>query len=215
LRRRTPAGGALRRACLGSPSIGCRRPSAAVAKILSSPSVRRSGRAAMRWARRYEIGSTSNGFRRRRSPPGFTRHRQACQQIRPCARFQLAVEPITGSLTVGRVHALSSKPRAFRLLKSSAPISAQPVTRRCSARIGATGLSPVAWLRLSEARSKFSGLSFYFWVFTSWVSIATFASRSACALLARPTCSKVTRPTSCASSRAFACSGCSPAFFTL
>ena len=42
-----------------------------------------------------------------------------------------------------------------------------------------------------------------------------FASRSAWAFSERPTCSKVTRPISCASSRAFACSGCSPAFFTL
>ena len=46
-------------------------------------------------------------------------------------------------------------------------------------------------------------------------SIAVFARRSACAFSERPTCSNVTRPISWASSRAFACSGCSPAFFTL
>lgn len=46
-------------------------------------------------------------------------------------------------------------------------------------------------------------------------SIAVLASRSAWALSARPTCSKVTLPISCASTRAVACSGCSPAFFTL
>ena len=46
-------------------------------------------------------------------------------------------------------------------------------------------------------------------------SIAVLARRSACVLSARPTCSKVTLPMPCASTRAFACSGCSPAFFTL
>ena len=132
-----------------------------------------------------------------------------------------ATSAATGCSTAGRRRATSSlsRGRAGRQ-HPFARRSARRPSRICSARTAATAKAPAGSRPPFDARIARDGIA----PDESRRSVTSARRRRPsrrwrgdrrARSSARPTCSKVTRPISCASRRAFACSGCSPAFFTL